>query len=324
MKFSIIVPVFNVEAYLEVSIESVLCQTYKDYEIILIDDGSTDGSGRICDEYCLRYPQTVKVFHMVNEGPLCARIRGIYAATGDVLLFLDSDDALRADALQKILDSFTDECDLLLYNAEPTEEFPSKPMNYPYSDGQIFDEKNKAILYYDIVKGNIPNSVCSKAIRRCCAVPPKRVGEYGMVKHGEDLMLSAHFITNSKKIVYINEGLYHYRIRPGSAVYAYNAHRNGSVKIAHTELAKCIDSWGMPELKPLHNARKVKGWVENLILLLKSRSLMDRCEYKEQLKAMAADPYFRCAYKSMDRTEISYKYRALSFALYYHFFNIIL
>ncbi len=90
-KISIIVPVYNVEKYLKECIESILSQTYKNIEIILIDDGSTDNSGKICDEY-LKKDSRVKVIHKENGGLSDARNTGIEIASGKYIGFVDSDD----------------------------------------------------------------------------------------------------------------------------------------------------------------------------------------------------------------------------------------
>lgn len=93
MKFSIIIPVYNVKDYLEKCIDSVLAQSAQDIEILLIDDGSTDGgSGQICDRYALNYPEIIHVIHQENGGLGAARNTGIEHASGEYLLFLDSDD----------------------------------------------------------------------------------------------------------------------------------------------------------------------------------------------------------------------------------------
>jgi glycosyltransferase len=91
MLFSIIIPVYNVEKYLNQCIDSVLAQEFTDYEVILVDDGSTDGSSAICDEYVQKYNQ-IKVIHKTNGGLSDARNFGIKEAQGDYLIFLDSDD----------------------------------------------------------------------------------------------------------------------------------------------------------------------------------------------------------------------------------------
>lgn len=99
MLFSIIVPVYNVEKYAETCIQSVLSQSFSDYELILIDDGSTDHSGRICDEYG-RQNHQIKVIHQDNGGLSCARNTGIRAAAGEYLVFVDSDDWIESNALE--------------------------------------------------------------------------------------------------------------------------------------------------------------------------------------------------------------------------------
>lgn len=91
MLFSIIIPVYNIEKYLKKCVNRILCQTFTDYEILLIDDGSTDRSGQICDTYA-RNHHCIKVIHQKNHGQACARNRGIMISQGDYILFLDGDD----------------------------------------------------------------------------------------------------------------------------------------------------------------------------------------------------------------------------------------
>lgn len=104
MKISIIIPVYNVEQYLRQCVDSVLAQTFDDYEVILVDDGSPDGSPAICDEYGERYDK-VKVIHKPNGGLSDARNAGLDVAQGEYVMFLDSDDWWDAkDALRKVAD----------------------------------------------------------------------------------------------------------------------------------------------------------------------------------------------------------------------------
>ncbi len=98
MRFSVIVPVYNVEDYLETCVASVIAQTCQDYELILVDDGSTDQSGAMCDRLARQYH--CRVIHQANGGLGAARNTGIDAARGDYLVFLDSDDFLSPDTLQ--------------------------------------------------------------------------------------------------------------------------------------------------------------------------------------------------------------------------------
>lgn len=117
IKFSIIVPVYNVELYLEKCINSILNQTYKNYELILIDDGSTDSSGKICDNY-IDCNQFIRVIHQANLGLSSARNKGIEIAKGQYIIFLDSDDYWYSDdVLSKLNDRLSfNEADVLSFN----------------------------------------------------------------------------------------------------------------------------------------------------------------------------------------------------------------
>lgn len=98
-EISILVPVYNVEKYLSRCIESVLSQNFTDYELILVDDGSTDGCGAICDDYAYKYPEKIKVVHKENGGLISARYYGVKEAIGNYYIFLDSDDTLSPNSI---------------------------------------------------------------------------------------------------------------------------------------------------------------------------------------------------------------------------------
>ena len=98
---SVIVPVYNVEKYLNKCLDSIISQTYTNLEIILIDDGSTDNCGKICDEYASK-DKRIKVIHKENAGVSSARNYGIQCATGDWIMFVDSDDWIEFDAINSI------------------------------------------------------------------------------------------------------------------------------------------------------------------------------------------------------------------------------
>ena len=99
---SVIVPVYNVQRYLETCLDSLLCQTWPHLEIILVDDGSNDGSERICDEYAQR-DSRVKVIHQVNAGAANAKNVGLDAARGDYIAFMDSDDWAEGNWIETML-----------------------------------------------------------------------------------------------------------------------------------------------------------------------------------------------------------------------------
>ena len=99
--FSIVIPVYNAEKYLGECVESVLSQSVTDFELILVNDGSTDKSGHLCDRFALR-DERVKVIHQPNSGHITARMNGVSAAEGDYIMFLDSDDYWLDGALSAV------------------------------------------------------------------------------------------------------------------------------------------------------------------------------------------------------------------------------
>ena len=129
---SVIIPVYNVEKYLHRCLDSVIAQTYQNLEIICVDDGSIDDSGKICDQYAVRDAR-IKVIHQENQGLSAARNRGLDAAEGEYIAFVDSDDYILEDMYKKMLDK------LLNYNVD----LCVCQWQYEFSDGrQVVKKKN--------------------------------------------------------------------------------------------------------------------------------------------------------------------------------------
>lgn len=149
MKVSVIVPVHNVKPYLERCVKSVLGQTYKDVEIILVDDGSTDGSGELCDELASRYG-IVSAIHQNNQGISGARNVGLHRATGEYAAFLDADDAwLLPDGLEQLVKEAEDtKSDLIIFKCVhiysgtkrvPAEDYDIKHLHSLHDGSAVFD-----------------------------------------------------------------------------------------------------------------------------------------------------------------------------------------
>ena len=102
---SVIVPVYNSETYVEECIKSILYQSYSDFELILVDDGSTDKSGEICDRYS-KIDSRIRVIHQINQGPSKSRIAGLESSTGEYIAFIDSDDIVEESYLFELMNPF--------------------------------------------------------------------------------------------------------------------------------------------------------------------------------------------------------------------------
>ena len=112
LKLSIIIPVYNVAEWLSETVDSILAQTFRDFELVLVDDGSTDGSGELCDQYAAG-DNRIRVIHQKNAGVSVARNVGVAAARGDYIGFTDSDDIIEADMYQRLLELDNVELEIL-------------------------------------------------------------------------------------------------------------------------------------------------------------------------------------------------------------------
>ena len=112
-KISVIVPVYNAEKYITDCISSVVAQTYSNWELIIVDDGSTDQSGMICDK-AAEGKDRIKVIHQDNTGATRARAKGVFLSTGEYIYFLDADDTIESDTLEHMLSLFCDDIDLVV------------------------------------------------------------------------------------------------------------------------------------------------------------------------------------------------------------------
>lgn len=314
MKFSIIIPVYNAQRYLRECIRSVLDQTCQDYEIILVNDGSADLSGEICDQYHNADPGRVQVIHAPNRGALAARFTGIQNAGGEILLFLDADDRLRRDSLEILARAMEQSgSDLVLFNGSVSEQYDRPFIDYPFPDGAVYTRQEKEPVYRALVGSCALNNVWLKAAKRALFAGEPADRELPRIRHGEDLLMSAQMIEAAEKILVLDQNLYFYRQNDASIVHSSQRERASSIKQLHLLLEARIPRWNLPELIPLHRAREVRGWVETLKLL--ARELSPR-EYKETVRSMSADPYFRNAYEKMDGNALDWKDRLLSGLLY--------
>lgn len=216
MKYSFLVPVYNVEKYLEQCIESMLGQTYRDFEIILVDDGSTDSSGKICDEYKEKYPDIIKVIHKENEGLVSAREWGIHNANGEICLFVDSDDFIEKNLLETIDPIFVSDesIDIVVFNLSYFDNNKKLPRKVCFCDDfAIIYAQKKRQIYEALMFSVTVSSLCLKAVKTSLFKSDNTdYSIYYKNSMGEDQFRSIHLFTLAEKICYINKPLYCYRV----------------------------------------------------------------------------------------------------------------
>lgn len=219
-RFSIIVPIYNVEDYIEDCLKSVLDQSYKNYEVICIDDGSTDQSGIIIDAIKER-DSRVKVIHKGNGGLSSARNAGIREASGKYVMFLDSDDMLTDGALDA-LNKATEQYDVdiigyetahLIYEEGMTVD-PQKN-NYYSVEGTYTGVKTGEEYFTEMIEGkDFVESACLFLFKRVWLFENKMWFSEGRIYEDADFIFRCHMIC--ERMVHIPEKLYVYRVRKGS------------------------------------------------------------------------------------------------------------
>jgi len=208
---SVVVPVYNVEKYLDNTITHIINQTYNNLEIILVDDGSTDRSGQICDEYAGR-DSRIKVIHKINGGSSTARNAGIEASTGDYIGFLDADDYADETMYEKLIKVCEEkQCDIAEVMSRDYDEEGNLLKDAYKSTGKItFIPKEEDFRLLMLHKGD--SSYCTKLIRSDFA----KDFRFSENRLNEDFRLILEMLEKTDGVYSIEEAHYHILIRNGS------------------------------------------------------------------------------------------------------------
>ena len=207
---SVIVPVYNVEEYLEECLESIKRQTYTDIEVILVNDGSIDRSKEICDRYCEK-DSRFKLVNQENKGLSGARNRGMLESKGEFISFVDSDDVLKEDMLEQLMKQMTSE-DIDIVECWYTNEKQELELSTPKNVKTIFQGDSKEALV-SLCKDNIVRlNAVAKLFRRQVIINfPFLEGLFY-----EDVYGGIGILKHIRKMVKINYIGYYYRVRQGS------------------------------------------------------------------------------------------------------------
>lgn len=297
---SVIIPVFNVEEYISQCLDSVLTQTEGDIEIIVVNDGTTDKSGKIADNYA-EIDSRIKVVHKENGGLSSARNAGIKIAHGRYVLFLDSDDWLEANAVEIlkaiILESDYDTVMFTWDIIDQSNHWVSKKESV-FEDGFTFDEYNKARLYKTFFRGTQLNSVCQRIYKRELLIKYALLFDESQ-KYCEDLIFSLDYIICCTNGLYIDKTLYKYRLNPQSLSRTYNLAKFDYIKRANLVLLSRLVDLEMDDdnHKYILAMRFLKACLDLIIGLFTSSNRQDNLAKKYVIK-IAADDYFqRCVEK---------------------------
>lgn len=307
---SVIIPAYNIEDYIGRCLDSIISQTYKNLEIIVVDDGSRDHTGEILDNYAKK-DRRIKVIHKENGGVSSARNKGIEVAEGDYIGFIDGDDLIEPE-MYKILVDLLEEENADIAHCGYQMVFPDR-VDYYHNTGkkkiQTTEEGLKDLLSGEIIEPGLVNKLYKKELIKNC-----RLDE--TVKINEDLLMNYQLFKLSQKSVYYDITPYSYMIRSSSATGANSliTKREDSLRVLNQIKDDCINNNLLPTI--------YKRYIYLLMAIcrddLKDRLYMEyqKKQRKKLKKELKTDIFKSCIPKKL-------KYMSLFSCYFPHIMKII-
>lgn len=239
MRFSIVIPVYNVKDYLEKCVNSVLAQRTEDYEVILVDDGSTDGSGELCDTLAARAPERIRVIHKPNGGLGDARNAGIAQAKGDYLVFIDSDDYIDEAMLSELSEKVDEtHADIISFGFRIDANGDTSQVHTdPLPENTVLTlESTPDIL---LALPNAWTRIYTRALFERTGIRyPGRVWY-------EDIRTTTKLFASADSIVFVHRPYYYYVVRENSITRNTNVDRNREIIDAFDDLLGWYQEQGL-------------------------------------------------------------------------------
>lgn len=318
-KYSVLLTVYNSEKYLTECLNSILSQTFTDFEVVAVDDGSTDSSGKICDDFAAEDGR-VRVIHKPNEGVNIARKTAFDNSTGEYIFTVDCDDVIDADMIETVDKAVEEEhCDMVMFDLsifdDKTGDITVKKMA---EQSTSYDERNKKELYL-ILLNRCMNSLCTKCSRREIYGKAFEYKKYMPMCHGEDWFQSAVQVAEMKKGCYLQRPMYHYRNIGTSLSHGYDldSFRLNSESIFDVRTMIVDDGYFDSDIEKMWKAYARK--VVNTLLLAISDSKLGMKEKIGTLGSVSNTEIFKIAiendadYGSSRMTKL--KFRLLKFGM---------
>ena len=273
-KISIVVPVYNAEAYLKKSIGSLMNQTYKNLEIILVNDGSKDESGRICDELAAQDGR-IRVIHKENEGVTSTWTKGALEATGEYLNFMDSDDWVEPCMIEEMQAHLTGTCREII-TCDYVIEKEEKGKKYSWqglAPGEYTGEQLKEKVRYHILgeeNRRITFSRCMKLYSRELVINNLKFCDRD-VRMGDDSLMVA--VLDCERIVVLDhKAYYHYRYVETSIVHGYDREMFHNMQLLKAATARIVEEKYLSEEKEIMKRKVEQEYIHMLLLVLKNEA----------------------------------------------------
>lgn len=300
---SIIVPVYNTKKYLPKCMDSLINQEYSEKEVILVDDGSTDGSGELCDAY-ERKNDDIRVLHKKNGGLMSAWMAGVGISRGEYLCFVDSDDWIETKMLRKMANFLTgSDGEIIVCNYFIDRETGEKEIQNNGLAPGIYDREALVKKVFPELLGNevrkVSFSRCMKLISRELILRNLKFCDQ-KIRMGEDLNIMLPALLDAERLVIMKESyFYHYYYNQSSIVHKYDAGLYENVKLLRQIMNRVLSEKykGSAELeKMLHRADM--EYIFLLMLVLKNEARGNKAGYQKNIKEVCREVQTRKLIKS--------------------------
>ncbi len=291
-KVSIILPVYNVEKYIRQSLDSLINQSLQEIEIICVDDGSTDKSGQICDEYSKRYKR-VKVIHKNNAGTGAARNDGLRVATGECIAFVDPDDWIRLNMLERLYNLLKEKnVDIVMCTPAGFDEKNQIEKDFPYFVDGNFSKSldNKIFSWKDISPFSYPMCVWNKLYKK--ELFDKHNIDFAEGLDFEDHKVIFKSLLVAEKIYFVREKLYVYRFNREGSILSDNNRR----LLDHIKIFDIVEN--------ILKETDTMSFLRNDFLVYKIHNLL---YYYEMIKPEHKQEYFDAMKNAVIETNLSDK-----------------
>lgn len=289
---SVIIPVYNAEKYIKKCVCSVLNQTYQHFEILLIDDGSTDASLQLCDEFASQY-QNIRVFHKPNGGASSARNIGLQNAKGKYIFFLDSDDWLESNALETMITTAKAEnADLVFCEAQATDDEGKTEYKDNYSYKEFYPTCNAfEIMQQMMKKKEFHVVIWMLLLDRSLFIINNLFFKEGIMY--EDMIISYQFYCLANRAAHVRKKLYNRRYHPNSVMTSAKTERNYiSAATVYREVTAFMSTLPDDKQSPMHVIR----CAYNVLNIFRQMPSNVQKKYKDDYKDIVQDILDKDAY----------------------------
>lgn len=304
IEISVIIPVYNAEKYLKRCLDSIMAQTYKNFEIICVDDGSTDNSGTILDSYA-DCKKNIKVQHIRNNGVGNARNLGIKLSQGNYIIFVDADDIIEPLLFEKVVRAFEEEpADVCVFdvviNYYGHIKKESSIRNVKKGDIGNLDTYNTFLNYF--LSG--PRSVCNRAFSRLLLINESLA--FTNLKNGEDGIFLIEVYSKANKIIYLPFAGYHYIFNKSSATQISKDEKFiYSISLFHEVAKKLSDRFTEFDYMKVINTHFLNAFIETIGNYVLMEKQIDKSERKSQFDRILAESSYDFASENFDFSHLS-------------------